>query len=392
VNVFRRLSSRGLIVAIVSVLALSAAAAVGAVAAFGGDGSPPPPEPLSQAIENALTAPPVDGISARIQFTNHLLPSGSLGALAGASPLLSGASGRLWLTSDGKVRLELQSDAGDAQIVSDGTTLTVYDASSNTAYTATLPASTDTSTSPDTPPSLSEVESGLAELAGVAVVSGAMPDSIAGQPAYTVHISPKDSGGLIGGGDLSFDAVTGVPLRVAIYARGDSSPVLELTATDITYGPVSDSDVNITPPPGAKMVTLPSFAGDSSSTSSVPPVTGVDAVSAAVPFTLVAPDSLNGLARSEVRLTGGAGDEGALITYGDGLGTVFVSEHAADTTPAAESPLDALPEVTINGAKGHELVTALGTVLQFDSGGVTYTVGGSVTQADAEAAAQALTP
>ena len=30
---------------------------------------------------------------------------------------MSGASGRLWLTNDGRGRIELQSDAGDVQIV-----------------------------------------------------------------------------------------------------------------------------------------------------------------------------------------------------------------------------------------------------------------------------------
>ena len=33
---------------------------------------------------------------------------------------MSGASGRLWVTNDGRGRLELQSDAGDAQIVWNG--------------------------------------------------------------------------------------------------------------------------------------------------------------------------------------------------------------------------------------------------------------------------------
>lgn len=39
---------------------------------------------------------------------------------------------------------------------------------------------------------------------------------------------------------------------------------------------------------------------------------------------------------------------------------------------------------------GHELVTALGTVLTFTRAGVSTTLLGSITQADAEAAAKAL--
>src|SRR5207247_742300 len=58
-----------------------------------------------------------------------------------ASPLLSGASGRLWIAKDGRVRMELQAEKGDTQVLYDGNTLTVYDASSNTLYRYKVPAS-----------------------------------------------------------------------------------------------------------------------------------------------------------------------------------------------------------------------------------------------------------
>src|SRR5438128_662593 len=81
-----------------------------------GAGPTPPAKPLANAIHDALTGPAPDGISADITFTNNLFPSGSLTGAAG-SALLSGATGRLWATNDGRGRLELQSGAGDAQIV-----------------------------------------------------------------------------------------------------------------------------------------------------------------------------------------------------------------------------------------------------------------------------------
>ena len=45
------------------------------------------------------------------------------------------------MTNDGHGRIELQSDAGDVQIVWSPTQVSVYDASSNTVYKLTLPAS-----------------------------------------------------------------------------------------------------------------------------------------------------------------------------------------------------------------------------------------------------------
>ena len=38
----------------------------------------PAPKPLDRAVLDALNAPAVDGVTARIEFTNNLLPSGSL--------------------------------------------------------------------------------------------------------------------------------------------------------------------------------------------------------------------------------------------------------------------------------------------------------------------------
>jgi len=49
-----------------------------------------------------------------------------------------------------------------------------------------------------------------------------------------------------------------------------------------------------------------------------------------------------------------------------------------------------LPTVSINGATGEELDTALGTIVRFSRGGVEYTVAGSVPPAVAEAAARHL--
>jgi len=49
-----------------------------------------------------------------------------------------------------------------------------------------------------------------------------------------------------------------------------------------------------------------------------------------------------------------------------------------------------LPTLSINGATGTELATALGTVVQFDRGGVSYLVIGSVPPQAAEAAARGL--
>ena len=58
-------------------------------------------------------------------------------------------------------------------------------------------------------------------------------------------------------------------------------------------------------------------------------MTGLAAVQAAAPFTVVAPDSLVGLPRRDVRLVGG---DTVLALYGQGLGGIALVERKADSS------------------------------------------------------------
>ena len=364
--------------------------------AFAGSPTVPPDKPLATAVHDALAAQPVKGITARISFTNKLIDSSSL---TGGGPLLAGAKGRLWLAEDGRARLELQSDAGDAQIVSDGTQVTVYDARSNTAYVATLPAEKAEAgkghSVATVPPSVGLIEKQLARLARTVDLTGPAGTNVAGHEAYSVRFAPRHDGGLIGAGELAWDAATGVPLRAGIYAAGSPDPVLELAATDVAYGPVDDAALSVVTPAGAKVVRM-DLGSSSQDGGDHAAVTGQAAVAKAVPFALAAPGSLVGLPRKQVRLVDVGGAKAALVTYGAHLGGIAVLEQAADPAPARPgagkhkgSQLQ-LPQVSIDGAAGEELSTALGTLVRFTRGGVQYTVVGSVPPAAAEAAARGL--
>lgn len=374
-----------------------------AEAALTGSGSVPAPKALAQAIKDALGAPTPDGVTARISFKNNLLPSGSLPGTSSA--LTSGADGRLWLTKDGRLRLELQSSSGDVQLTSDGKQVTLFDSSSNTVYKATLPdePAVRARTGEHQNPTLAKIQDALGRLAKLWTVSGADPTTQAGQPAYSVRIAPKDDGGLLGAAQVAWDAITGVPLRAAVYAQGQSDPVLELEATDISYGAVSDADVTTTPPAGAKVVdlspkdaTTPGSAGGSQGHHAAE-VSGVDAVGKALDFPLAAPGTLAGLPRHEVHLVDFDGKKGALVTYGKGLGAIAVIEHRTDSATAGATPKSAgrdgsssLPQINIDGSTGTEIPTALGTIVTFERDGVSYVVAGSVPPLAAENAARGL--
>jgi outer membrane lipoprotein-sorting protein len=379
-----------MIAGVVAVIAGGTAIAVAAA----GSGPKPPPESLARAVHGALTAPDVQGISARISFTNHLIGSTNL---QGADPILTGASGRLWISNDGRMRLELQSDNGqDAQVLVSKSGFWIYDPSSNTEYRGTLPADSHNGKQADKIPSVAQIQQRISELIQHANLSGAIPSDVAGQAAYTVRVSPKHDGGLLGSAQLAWDATRGVPLRFAIYARGQDKPVIQLKVTDVSYGKVPASDFAVSPPRGAKVVTVNVPTGKAEAAGkhgrAHRDVTGVAAVAKKVPFALTAPRTLVGLPRRSVSMIDMNGTPAALVTYGQNLGGIAVIEQAAQ--PQASSGSDqrglSLPGVTINGATGHELDTALGTVVQFTRGDVDYTVLGSVPAAAADAAARAL--
>ena len=394
----RTASTRRLLATIAGALAVIAGGTAIAVAATG-SGPVPKAQPLASAVHQALSAPKVTGISANISFTNNLIDSSDFTGQS-TDPILQGASGRLWLSDDGRLRIELQSDAGDAQVVVNHRSFWISDHTQNTVYEGTLPAGRGAQHpgGRQAVPSIAAIQSFLTGLMGRVNLSGAQPTDVAGRAAYRVAVSPKHDGGLLGSAQLAWDATMGVPLQFAIYARGNTTPVLQLKATGIHYGAIPASDLNISPPAGAKVVRIGSggtAAGADRDHVRRQSVTGEHAVAAAVPFKLVAPSQLVGLPRQRVTLLTMGSQRAAMVGYGENLGGMVVIERQADSHASGASSSSglgglSLPSVSINGATGQELSTPLGTVLTFTRGGVSYTVLGSVPATAAELAARAL--
>lgn len=349
----------------------------------------PAPKPLDRALYDAANAKPVEGVTARIEFSNNLLPSGSLPQDT-ASPMLTGATGRLWLSNDGRLRLELQSANGDAQIVADQERFLIYDASTKQAFTGKLDETKADKPEREGNATLGGIQSALDKLGQAWTLSGATPGNTAGRPSYTVRIAPKDDGGLLGAAELAWDAARGVPLRAAIYAQGEAEPVLELQATDISYGKIPASKVDATPPAGARVTEInPSLKLDAQG--KPVRVEGVENVQSELDFPLAAPAELAGLPRKSVRLIKTQDKTGAALTYGQGLGQILVFQTRATSAKSNIAPGGlTLPQVNIDGATGSELATALGTLLTFQRDGVQYVVVGSVPPIAAENAARGL--
>jgi outer membrane lipoprotein-sorting protein len=384
-NILRRLSLSRLLLlcGLVVAVGISATALASAI----GSGPVPPPKPLAIAVHDAIAAAPVDGFSANVKFTDHLIEGASLASggngeasQLSSSPLISGATGRVWIAKDGRARVELQAEKGDTEIYYDGHTVQLYDASTNTVYRYTPPAHQQDAASTgglDTKggveqvqvaaadqhheaPSVPKIEEAISHLQQHVKLSGAMPTDVAGQSTYTVRVSPKEGGSLIGGAELAWDATNGVPLRAALFSSTSSSPVIELAATgEVSFGPVAASVFEFKPPHDAKLedVKLPNSGG-----------------------------SPNGSHASSDT------NRPTITHHGHGIsGVVVVEDKKASAGGKEKSPLpEGLPKVKINGATATELSTALGTLLTFERSGVHYLVGGFVSPKAVEEVARGL--
>src|SRR3954471_21768596 len=371
----RTISTRRLLALCLSAIAVAAGGTAIAIAA-GDSGSTPPPKPLARAVHDGLTAPQVQGITARVKFTNHLIDSSGI---HGANPLLSGADGRLWFAPGKGFRLELQSDNGDSQVVANERRFFVYDGTSNTAYKGKVPKHRESRTERRHKiPSVARIQQGLDRARRHKLdISGPVPGNIAGQPAYTVRVGPGEPGGLLGAVELAWDAERGLPLRVAVYARGNSDPVLELVATEISYGPVDTSNFAIQAPAAAHVVNF-GMGGKRERARAA----------RKLPFKVSAPKTLAGRKRSGLRVLHG---RVALVRYGRNLDGLLVVEKAAkpESQTSQNHHLE-FPTVDVNGATAKVIDTPLGSVVTFQRNGVQYTALGSVHASVAETAARGL--
>jgi outer membrane lipoprotein-sorting protein len=359
-NLFRRLPLYRLLLG----LAVAVVVGIGATAlAFAlGAGPTPPPRQLAQAIHDALGGSKPQGFSANVQLTDNLLEGASLasegagGAGGGggellSNPLVKGGSGRIWISKEGKFRLELQSEQGDTEIVYDGHTLELYDAATNKLYRYTpeqhSQGGEDNEGQAESGhvPSVAKIREAIDSSKHVHI-SGASSTDVGGQPAYTVSLSPSEGGSLLSSVQLSFDAENAVPLRAAVYSIASSSPVLELAASEVSFAPVEASVFALEVPSSAKVQDIKSGGHGSS---------------------------------GAVRKRGsGAGKHPKVSLHGKGPGAIAVLEEAASGESSESGALNGLPKVKIGAAKASELRTALGTVLSFERGGVRYLLAGSV--------------
>ncbi|HEV2344668.1 MAG TPA: hypothetical protein VGS97_11285 [Actinocrinis sp.] len=223
---------------------------------------------LVKAAESNVTA-----YSGTVSLTTNIglpaLPDMS----SGANPLslLSGTH-TLQVAANGpqKQRIALLDTMSEYDLVHNGTQVWLYDSEHNSVEHGSADHNTLTSGDHAKQDAKAKAEQ-LAKapltpqqaaqqlLAAITPTTGVTVDgtqSVAGRAAYTLVITPKQKGSLIGKVTIAIDYQNGAPLQVAIYPAGSGTPAFEVGFTSVSFSAPSDAQFNFTPPKGATVQEL----------------------------------------------------------------------------------------------------------------------------------------
>lgn len=456
---------RSRVVILASLVALAAAILVAGVAVAGADQSTPLPDVSAPDLlaRMAQADGEVTAISGEISWRNELFgdvsAAGEMAQLPAQSPLMSGGSGRIWL-SDAGARAESQASGGDQVVVVNKAERTawVYDYAANTVkklvVTGEAPAETPSPAPSATFMTPEAIGLYLQRFARFATVEVSGQAEVAGRDAYVLRMTPVADDTALGYVQVAIDGETMVPLRLEVFAKGGSAPVLRFGFDSVKYHPVEPSLFVFTPPEGAsvKVKTVdgdamrakaeaahdekaaegePTEAEKASAQKQVRrALLSLEQVQDLVSFDLawardyearpfrwgyVLDDGgpltaagtplaqVLGMAAGGGKAFDGLGEQAdrpangptSVLLYGDGFGAVALAQ--TETTPEIEKQLEELRKTSqilgttsVGGAKAQVVGTPLGGVVVWQQGGTTLVAGGMVPMSDLEAFASSV--
>jgi outer membrane lipoprotein-sorting protein len=226
-----------------------------------------------------------DAFTGTVSVTTNLgLPAlPDLGQGTNPLTLLTG-SHTLVVAANGptRQRVALLGQMSEYDLVHNGTKLWFYDSSQNAVQYATATGNTahdkkTASASGDTAIPLTPQQAATRLLAAVDPTTAISVDgtrTVAGQAAYTLVLTPKQHGSLIGRIEIAVDAANGAPLRVALYPAGSSTAAFDIAFTQVSFSAPSDARFQFTPPAGASVTPLTNSGtskGTKTTTQDTPP-------------------------------------------------------------------------------------------------------------------------
>jgi outer membrane lipoprotein-sorting protein len=244
------------------VAAAIAAAALTSNVAANASGQPKLPARTAAQLLVAVQQAAPAGLSGTVVETAKLgLPSlPDIGGAGGSSDLsvenlVTGShTVRVWEAGATKQRLALLGQLSESDIIHNGTDLWTYSSTTLKVTHSTLADSADKHVADKVSGTLTPQDAATQALAAIDPTTTVQVDStarVAGRASYQLTLQPKDARSLVGVVRIAIDAATSVPLRVQVFAKGATSPAIDVGFTDVGFSVPSASIFNFVPPAGS---------------------------------------------------------------------------------------------------------------------------------------------
>jgi len=188
------------------------------------------------------------------------LPGADNSASFSWQSLVTGShTARIWVDGPDRQRIALVGQLAESDLVHSGQDLWTYTSGTQAVTHAVLPAEPAGRADAQVPDarSLTPAAAAAQALASVDPTTLVRVDAtarIAGRPAYTLVLSPRDTRSTVQRVELAVDSETSVPLRVQIYGSA-AEPAFETGFTDVSFTRPAESIFRFSPPAGATVTT-----------------------------------------------------------------------------------------------------------------------------------------
>ena len=229
-----------------------------------------PPLTAAQLLENIQTAK-VAGFSGDVTASTDLglpkLPAGLAGGASALSLLTGDHSVRVWQSGQDQSRVALLDTFAETEVVRSGSDVWTYDSTKNAVTHVRLPdraapnaksAPADGSPAEGSPfggaEALTPADAAAKVLAAIdptTQVTVGEAATVAGRSAYELRVSPRSTSSLVDTVVLAVDADNWLPLRVAVTARGQHDPAVDVRFTQVSLDVPAAARFQFAPPKGA---------------------------------------------------------------------------------------------------------------------------------------------
>lgn len=241
------------------VVAGGVAAAVGLSTATASSATPTLPKRSAAQLVVAVQTRAATSFSGSLrEVTNLGLPSlpaaQSSASLTWQSFLTGSHNARVWAAGPDRQRIALTGELSEADVVHNGRNVWSYTSATNTVTHAVLPARTSAEPKPNAAGETPAVVAAqlLKAVNPSTSVTVATSETVAGRPAYTLVLRPRDTRSTVHQVRIAVDAKKFVPLRVQVFGAS-SAPAFEIGFTSISFTRPAPSVFAFHVPAGAKV-------------------------------------------------------------------------------------------------------------------------------------------